>query len=49
MRVDNLGESGIEIKVLRDVRPNQQWSVMGELRLRLKKAFEAEGIVIRRT
>jgi moderate conductance mechanosensitive channel len=45
-RVDNLGDSGIEIKILGDVKPMQQWAVMGELRLRLKKAFDAEGIEI---
>ncbi len=45
-RVDNLGDSGIEIKILGDVKPIQQWAVMGELRLRLKKAFDAEGIEI---
>jgi small conductance mechanosensitive channel len=42
--VDNLGESGIDIKILGDVKPMEQWSAMGELRLRLKKAFDAEGI-----
>jgi small conductance mechanosensitive channel len=45
-RVDNLGDSGIDIKILGDVKPMQQWAVMGELRLRLKKAFDAEGIEI---
>lgn len=46
LRVDNLGDSGIEIKILGDVKPIEQWAVMGELRLRLKKAFDAEGIEI---
>jgi small conductance mechanosensitive channel len=46
LRVDSLGNSGIEIKVLGDVKPIEQWAVMGELRLRLKKAFDAEGIEI---
>ena len=46
LRVDNLGDSGIDIKILGDVKPMQQWAVMGELRLRLKKAFDAEGIEI---
>lgn len=46
LRVDNLGDSGIEIKVLGDTKPIKQWDVMGELRLRLKKAFDAEGIEI---
>ncbi|MFC2025293.1 mechanosensitive ion channel family protein [Chloroflexota bacterium] len=46
LRVNNLGNSGIDIKILGDVKPIQQWAVMGELRLRLKKAFDAEGIEI---
>jgi small conductance mechanosensitive channel len=44
--VDNLGSSGTDIKILGDVKPMEQWAVMGELRLRLKKAFDAEGIKI---
>jgi small conductance mechanosensitive channel len=31
---------------LGDVKPLEQWAVTGELRLRLKKAFDAEGIEI---
>jgi len=46
LRVDNLGDSGIEIKITGDVKPLQQWALMGQLRLRLKKAFDAEGIEI---
>jgi len=46
LRVDNLGDSGIDIKILGDVKPIEQWAVMGELRLRIKKAFDAEGIEI---
>ena len=46
LRVNNLGDSGIDIKMLGDVKPLQQWAVMGELRLRIKKAFDAEGIEI---
>jgi len=46
LRVDNLGDSGIDIKILGDVKPLQQWATMGELRLRIKKAFDAEGIEI---
>jgi len=46
LRVDNLGDSGIDIKILGDVKPIEQWGVMGELRLRIKKAFDAEGIEI---
>ena len=46
LRVDNLGDSGIDIKILGDVKPLEQWNVRGELRLRLKKAFDAENIEI---
>ncbi|MCD6567903.1 MAG: mechanosensitive ion channel family protein [Dehalococcoidia bacterium] len=44
LRVDNLGDSGIDIRLLGDTRPMLQWSAMGELRLRIKKAFDKEGI-----
>jgi len=46
LRVDNLGDSGIDIKIMGDVKPLQQWALMGQLRLRLKKVFDAEGIEI---
>jgi small-conductance mechanosensitive channel len=46
LRVDNLGDSGIEIKIIGDVKPLEQWTIMGELRLRLKKTFDAESIEI---
>ncbi len=46
LRVNKLGDSGIDIKIVGDVKPMQQWATMGELRLRLKKAFDAEGIEI---
>jgi moderate conductance mechanosensitive channel len=46
LRVDNLGSSGIDIKILGETKPIRQWDVMGELRLRLKRAFDREGIEI---
>ena len=46
LRVDNLGDSGIDIKIVGDVQPLQQWNIMGQLRLRIKKVFDAEGIEI---
>jgi len=46
LRVSNFGSSGIDIKILGDVKPSEQWAVMGELRLRLKRAFDTEGIEI---
>lgn len=46
LRVDKFGDSGIEIKVLGETKPLKQWDVTGELRKRIKKAFDAEGIEI---
>ena len=46
LRVDNLGDSGIDIKVVGDTKPIKQWEIMGELRKRIKKAFDEEGIEI---
>jgi small conductance mechanosensitive channel len=46
LRVDNLGDSGIDIKILGETKPLCQWDVTGELRLRLKKVFDKEGIEI---
>ena len=46
LRVDNLGDSGIDIKILGDTKTMRQWDVTGELRLRIKKAFDREGIEI---
>jgi small conductance mechanosensitive channel len=46
LRVDNLGDSGIDIKILGDTKPIRQWDVMGEIRKRIKKAFDEEGIEI---
>jgi small-conductance mechanosensitive channel len=46
LRVDNLGDSGIDIKILADTKPIRQWALMGELRKRLKDRFDQEGIEI---
>lgn len=46
LRVDNLGDSGIEIKIVGDTQPIKQWDVMGELRKRLKRTFDEEGVEI---
>jgi small-conductance mechanosensitive channel len=46
LRVDEFGDSGIAIKILGETKPLAQWDVMGELRLRLKKVFDKEGIEI---
>ncbi|MDH4210187.1 MAG: mechanosensitive ion channel family protein [candidate division WOR-3 bacterium] len=46
LRVDALGSSGIDIKILGDTKPLVQWEVMGELRKRIKTEFDREGIEI---
>ncbi len=46
LRVNNFGDSGIDIKILGKTLPLTQWEVTGELRKRLKKAFDEEGIEI---
>ena len=46
LRIDSLAESGIEIKIVGVTRPIKQWDVMGELRKRVKEAFDREGIEI---
>lgn len=44
--VDNFGDSGIEIRILGETKALMQWEVSGELRKRIKKAFDEEGIEI---
>jgi len=46
LRVDDLGNHGVDIKILGDTKPMQQWALMGELRRRLKNRFDQEGIEI---
>ena len=46
LRVNNFGDSAIELKVLGETKPLKQWEVTGELRKRVKKAFDEEGIEI---
>lgn len=46
LRVDAFEDSGISIKVLGVVKPMKQWEVMGEMRRRLKRAFDEESIEI---
>lgn len=45
-RVNDLGNSGIEIKILGDTKPLRQWDLTGELRKRLKDRFDQEDIEI---
>jgi len=46
-RVDAFKDSGVSLKVLGVTKPMRQWEVMGELRRRLKKAFDSEHIEMR--
>lgn len=46
LRVDNFGDSSIEIKITGRTKPLQQWAVTGELRKRLKVAFDKNDIEI---
>ena len=46
LRVDKLGDSGIDIKILGDTKPMRQWDITVELRLRIKRTFDKEGIEI---
>lgn len=46
LRVDDFGDSAIMIKILGETKPLKQWDVAGELRKRLKIAFDKEGIEI---
>ena len=45
-RVEALGEYGVTLKILGQVRPADRWAASGELRLRLLRAFEQHGIVM---
>lgn len=46
LRIDDFADSAIIIKILGDTQPIKQWDVAGELRKRLKIAFDRENIEI---
>jgi len=46
LRVEEFGGSGITIRAVGDTRPMAQWDVMGELRRRIKRVFDEEGVEI---
>jgi len=46
LRVNDFADSFIEIKIVGKTEPLVQWSVTGELRKRIKIAFDKNGIVI---
>jgi len=45
-RVDDFVESAVIIKIVGETKPLKQWDVTGELRKRIKIAFDKEGIEI---
>jgi len=46
LRVDDFADSSIVVKILGETKPLKQWDVTGELRKRIKVAFDKEGIEI---
>jgi small conductance mechanosensitive channel len=42
----SFGESGLTIRVVARVKPGAQWAAERELRVRLKKAFDATGVEV---
>ena len=46
VRVDKLGASGVEIRIMGDTKPMSRVGAVGELKKRLKKRFDTEGIEI---
>lgn len=46
LRVDDFADSSVVIKILGETQPLKQWDVTGELRKRIKIAFDNEGIEI---
>jgi small-conductance mechanosensitive channel len=46
LRVEEFGDSGIIIRAVGDTKPMVQWNIMGELRRRVKRAFDEEKIEI---
>jgi small-conductance mechanosensitive channel len=46
LRVNDFADSSVIIKILGETRPLKQWEITGELRKRIKIAFDREGIEI---
>ncbi|HKI83767.1 MAG TPA: mechanosensitive ion channel domain-containing protein [Candidatus Krumholzibacteria bacterium] len=46
VRINSFDDSAITIKVLGVCKPLMQWEIMGEMRMRIKKRFDAEDIEI---
>jgi len=46
LRIDEFADSAVIVKILGETKPLKQWEISGELRKRLKIAFDKEGIEI---
>ena len=46
LRVNELGDSAVILKIVGETKPARQFAVAGELRKRIKEAFDEEGIEI---
>ncbi len=46
LRVDDLADSAVVLKIVGETKPGDQWAVTGELRKRIKLAFDKAGITI---
>ena len=46
LRVNDFADSAVIVKILGETKPLKQWEITGELRKRLKIAFDKEGIEI---
>lgn len=46
LRIDSFKDSSVSIKILGETKPLAQWEIAGEMRRRLKEAFDEEGIEI---
>ena len=44
--VESFGDSSVVVRVMVDTKPQERWNVLRELRRRIKKAFDEEGIEI---
>ncbi|MFN3666748.1 MAG: mechanosensitive ion channel family protein [Sediminibacterium sp.] len=46
LRIDQFGDSSIDIKIIGETPAHKKWDVTGELRKRIKQVFDEEGIEI---
>jgi small-conductance mechanosensitive channel len=46
LRVDKLNDSSVDLKIVGETKPLEQWAVTGELRKRIKEAFDQNKIEI---